>query len=57
MTDQLFHPDYAEPVDVRTQVDRLPGTVSAPCHCGRTRCRWPFDPACWPDNHPEDEED
>ena len=55
MTDQLFSPDYATPIDTRTQVDRLPGT-DAPCHCGRDRCRWPLDPDCWPDNHPDDKE-
>ena len=56
MTDQLFSPDYATPIDTRTQVDRLPG-IDAPCHCGRDRCRWPLDPDCWPDNHPDDKED
>lgn len=56
MTDRLFSPDYADPPDLTTLVDRMPGTADAPCHCERDRCRWPFDPDCWPDNHPLEED-
>jgi hypothetical protein len=38
---QLFSPNWYEPVNVRTQVDRMPG-VNAPCLCGKTACAWPF---------------
>ena len=52
MTEQhaLFAEAYAAPPDVRDQVDRMPGTVDAPCLCREPACAWPF---CCPD----DEED
>ena len=56
MTDPLFAPEYAEPVDTRTCVERMPGTPDAPCHCGRDSCRWPFSPECWNLNETEDDE-
>jgi hypothetical protein len=46
MTDQLsaFSPDYQEPPDTTTQVDRLPGSVDAPCLCDEPPqdCMYPF---------------
>jgi hypothetical protein len=51
MTDHLFHPDYDQPVDLTTCVDRMPGTIDAPCLCREPVCTWPF---CCPDNE-EDE--
>lgn len=47
---QAFSPEYAEPVDVTSQVDRLPGTADADCLCGKDECAYPF---C----KPPDEED
>jgi hypothetical protein len=38
---QLFSPVWYEPVNTRTQVDRMPGT-DAPCFCKREKCGWPF---------------
>lgn len=38
----LFAPNYAEPPDTRTQVNRIPGTPDAACLCDRTDCRYPF---------------
>jgi hypothetical protein len=43
----LFAPTYYEPVNPSTQVDRIPGTPDAPCHCAEAVCRWPFDVNCW----------
>ena len=50
MSDRLFDPRYADPIDPSTQVARMPGTVDAPCLCREPECAWPF---CIPD----DEED
>jgi hypothetical protein len=44
VTEHLFSPDYQEPPDTSTQVDRLPGTPDAPCLCGQPECRFPFAP-------------
>ena len=37
-----FDPAYHQPVDVTTQVVRMPGTVNAPCLCGEDECDWPW---------------
>jgi hypothetical protein len=50
MSDPLFAPEYAEPVDVRDQVARMPGTVDAPCLCREPVCMWPF---CCPTDEPD----
>jgi hypothetical protein len=42
MTDHLFSPDYQEPPDTTTQVDRLPGSVDAPCLCDGGTSAKPF---------------
>jgi hypothetical protein len=49
VNDRLFSPDYADPVDTTTQVDRMPGTADAECMCGyglpnhfNLECLWPF---------------
>jgi hypothetical protein len=39
MTDPLFNPLYAEPIDLRDQVDRFPPN-DAPCP--EPECRFPF---------------
>lgn len=38
----LFPPDYAEPVDPRSQVTRMPGTAAAPCLCAKPSCSFPW---------------
>lgn len=38
----LFSPAYQQPVDTSSQVDRMPGTINAPCICQKGRCEWPF---------------
>lgn len=49
MTDRLFAPEYDQPLDVTTQVTRMPGTVDAECLCPLTgneridqECLFPF---------------
>lgn len=54
MTDQLFHPNFADPVDPSTQVARMPGTIDAPCLCREERCRFPF---CVPTDQEEEDAD
>lgn len=39
---RLFHPQFADHIDVATQVDRMPGTADAPCLCDADECRYPF---------------
>lgn len=42
MSERLFAPEYNEPVDTTTQVNRIPGTPDAPCHCGQETCEYPW---------------
>ena len=51
MSERLFSPEYDQPVDPKDQVDRMPGTIDAPCLCRMSACQWPF---CCPDEE-EDE--
>lgn len=54
MTDQLFSDQYAQPVDPRTLVERMPGTVDAPCLCDdEPPCRFPFCTFPVPDDERE----
>lgn len=54
MTDEITLLSILEPIDPRTQVDRVPA-IDARCEAGMTEreCRWPFCPCRFPDRYPE----